>query len=325
MRELVCDNSANSLLLAVAGLERIDEQVDLAISHKAPILHSACCELRNSHHIKLREGVGHTEEIVESVQSLRGTVQGELSRLRFARGGVDLDEHPMLGLRLDVIEFADHKGEKIGGHDGTVEEGQLLLIAAGQGPTSALGHVAKGVEFAGDDESHTKDGLAGWFVPARKGPTGIQGLELRRGHDLGLAMDVGVGRAVESRHLIVEKSAVLDGEVDGGVGGDGGPKNEGDRGGLGVDADLLGIDRRRGGIPVGPNEGSRCKAKLLGVHDDLPVVGTEIGRRRELDLTFSGEREGLEVRGELDVVPDWYNVCGEKYPPRGLIRCACHG
>ena len=31
MRELVCDNSANSLLLAVAGLERIDEQVDLAI------------------------------------------------------------------------------------------------------------------------------------------------------------------------------------------------------------------------------------------------------------------------------------------------------
>ena len=39
------------------------------------------------------------------------------------------------------------------------------------------------------------------------------------------------------------------------------------------------------------------------MHDDLPVVGAEIGRRRQLDLAFSSERKGLEIRGELDVVP----------------------
>ena len=39
------------------------------------------------------------------------------------------------------------------------------------------------------------------------------------------------------------------------------------------------------------------------MHDDRPVVGTEIGRRRQLDLAFSSERKGLEIRGELDVVP----------------------
>ena len=39
------------------------------------------------------------------------------------------------------------------------------------------------------------------------------------------------------------------------------------------------------------------------MHDDLLVVGAEIGRRRELDLAFPGERECPEVGGQLDIVP----------------------
>ena len=203
----------------------------------------------------------------------------------------------MLSLGLDVIEFADHKHQQIGGHDGTVEEGQLLQLATWQGTASTLGHVGECIELARDDESDPEHRLASRFVPAGEGPPGIKRLELRRGHNLGLAVDVGVGRAVESRHLVVEEAGVFDGEVDGGVGWDGGAKHERHRRCLGVHTNLLGVDRRRGGIPVGPDVGGRRKAKLLGMHDDLLVVGAEIGRRRELDLAFSGERECLKVWG----------------------------
>lgn len=85
----------------------------------------------------------------------------------------------------------------------------------------------------------SKGGLAGRFVPAGEGAARVEGLELRAGHNLGLAVNVRVGGTVEPGHLVVEKAREGDGQDNvGRIGRHGLVKDERDSRGLDVDMDL---------------------------------------------------------------------------------------
>jgi hypothetical protein len=57
-----------------------------------------------------------------------------------------------------------------------------------------------------DDQGDIEDGLAVRLVPARKGPAGVDRLELRRGDGVGLPFGVGEGGAVEAPQLVIQRA-----------------------------------------------------------------------------------------------------------------------
>ena len=59
-------------------------------------------------------------------------------------------------------------------------------------------------------QSCGEHGLEIGFIKARKCPTTISGLHLRRGDDLSSAVFIGIGTAVEAAQLVIEDSRESD-------------------------------------------------------------------------------------------------------------------
>lgn len=209
----------------------------------------------------------------------------------------------MVGHGLDVIKLPHAECDEVRGHLGRIEVGRLLKRPTCERPTALFRHVGEGRELHGRHERHAKDGLARRFIPAGEGASGIERFELRGCHDFFGSVYVGVGGPVESCHLIVEESVVLDGEEDGGRCGDGrcGGEEECDGGGFLVVVDFFGFDSGRGG-GVLDGEGGGDEAEFLRVHDDFAAVWGQVGRCGEFDGHFSVERECRKVGSELDVI-----------------------
>ena len=52
----------------------------------------------------------HAKEIIVMIQRLYGTIQGKATRFALSGRGVYVNQHAVLGLCLDKIEFPDAKG-----------------------------------------------------------------------------------------------------------------------------------------------------------------------------------------------------------------------
>ena len=152
------------------------------------------------------------------------------------------------------------RGRARGGWEARVQEcGARRLGAVVVVEALRLGHVGERRHVDGHAQRARELRLACGLVPARKAAPRIDRLELRRGHQLVLALDVLVSGAVEATHLVVEHARVHD-------------------------VQLRGAPGQR----VGEAEGHR---RLLGVHLDVRrQLGTEGGR---------GERELLGMQRQL--------------------------
>jgi hypothetical protein len=59
VRQLVCDDHGDALLLLRAGGGLVDHQRHLAVGNQAPVLHGAHGELGDADHVQLGQRVGH--------------------------------------------------------------------------------------------------------------------------------------------------------------------------------------------------------------------------------------------------------------------------
>lgn len=170
--------------------------------------HCTCGEFRYGNHITFWQRKWHTKEIVKRIQRLDCTLQGELTRTRLSGWRIHCNHDAMAGLSLHVIEFADAKGQKIGAHPWRIQEFYELLRP--QGLRGLGGHVTQAIEMGWNNKCETKNGLTSRLVPTGKRSSGIESLKLSAGHDLGLAMNVGIEGAIEACHLVVQESSVVD-------------------------------------------------------------------------------------------------------------------
>mmetsp|Transcript_42218 Transcript_42218/g.88664 ORF Transcript_42218/g.88664 Transcript_42218/m.88664 type:complete len:273 (+) Transcript_42218:1883-2701(+) len=255
MCQLVRHDRANPLLLIRRRLRGIDQQIHLPIRDQSPILHRPHGELGNRHHVQLGQRIRNVEEVVVRVQTFGGAVQREDARVALAGGSVDADQHAVGGLGLDVVEFSDAECDEVGGHHGRVEVGDFLGRSSREGFVGEFGHVGEGVHVFGNGEGDAEDGFAGRFVPAWKGASGIQTLELSTRHDLTLPVNIRVTAPVKSGHLVVQKSSVLDRQNQSRIGRKRLPENERHRGRLFIHANffhlaLLLLIRSRSSITI---------------------------------------------------------------------------
>mmetsp|Transcript_29962 Transcript_29962/g.63535 ORF Transcript_29962/g.63535 Transcript_29962/m.63535 type:complete len:249 (-) Transcript_29962:205-951(-) len=235
------DHSANALLLVGGCFGWVNQKFNLTIRHKAPIFHCSGSKFRNRHHVKFRQRVGNTKEVIIGIQRFRGTIKGKETGLGFARRRVHSHHHSMTGLCLDIVEFTNAKGHEVGGHDGSVQKRQLLLLTPRKSFVGELGHVAECIQVLGNGECDTENCFAGGFVPARKGTPGIQTLKLGTRHNLTLPMNISVAAPVKSSHLIVQKSSVLNGQNQCSIGRKRTPKTKRHRCRFQIDANFLGL------------------------------------------------------------------------------------
>mmetsp|Transcript_56910 Transcript_56910/g.123135 ORF Transcript_56910/g.123135 Transcript_56910/m.123135 type:complete len:248 (+) Transcript_56910:1473-2216(+) len=129
MSQLVRHYDAHSLHL-LPGCTLLDEEVHLAVGHKAPVLHGTCGKLGNGHHIELWQRIGDAKVVIVAIQRLGSHLQGEGPGLRSPRGSVDPNKHAVLGLRLQKVELTHNEGEEVGGHLRRVHESQLGPLTA---------------------------------------------------------------------------------------------------------------------------------------------------------------------------------------------------
>ena len=90
----------------------------------------------------------------------------------------------------------------------------LSEIDLDQTPCEALAprlvHVREDRHVPRDGEADDEGGFDSRLIPAREAAPRVNGLELRRAHCLLLPREVGVGRAVEAGHLVVQATLKFD-------------------------------------------------------------------------------------------------------------------
>mmetsp|Transcript_80368 Transcript_80368/g.120782 ORF Transcript_80368/g.120782 Transcript_80368/m.120782 type:complete len:385 (+) Transcript_80368:1497-2651(+) len=321
MRQLVTYNGAHALFLRIGGGDGIDQQIDVAIRYQTPVFHGAHGKFRNRHHIKFRQGVRNPKEIVVGIQSLDGTIQSVVTRVRSSSRRVDFDQDAIFGLRLHEIEFSDAKGDQIRGHFGGRQKGNFDAIASLQGFSSRLGHVAEAFQVIGDRQGDGEGGLGGGFVDAGKGAAGVQRFELRGGYDLFDAVGVFVSTAIKAGHLIVEATLVVNFQDDAARFGKRFGEDECDRRGFEIHADLLSVDR----IAILRREFGSSKQQFLGVQSNLLgfVVGHDV-RRGHVDLGNSIEYKRRQIGNDVQVVVHRGHVGRQQDTARTLFRLFQH-
>lgn len=94
-------------------------------------------------------------------------------------------------------------------------EGHLLGLDSGD---LLDGHVGESNELRWDAQLDREGSLDSGFVPAGKSAASLSGLELGDTHDLGIALGILVGGAVETGHLVVQDSLEQDVEDCGSLG-----------------------------------------------------------------------------------------------------------
>mmetsp|Transcript_27893 Transcript_27893/g.64826 ORF Transcript_27893/g.64826 Transcript_27893/m.64826 type:complete len:240 (-) Transcript_27893:531-1250(-) len=140
--QLVSHNDAHPLHL-VPGSSLSDEEVHLPVRDQAPIFHGPSRKLRDGNHVKLRQRVRDAEVVIIAVQGLRGHLQRKLAILHSAWRRKHPHQHAMLGLRLNEVEFTDHKGQEVGGHLRRIHETDLHLRTGVDEAPAFFGHVAQ--------------------------------------------------------------------------------------------------------------------------------------------------------------------------------------
>mmetsp|Transcript_91720 Transcript_91720/g.218533 ORF Transcript_91720/g.218533 Transcript_91720/m.218533 type:complete len:286 (-) Transcript_91720:383-1240(-) len=187
--QLMRHHNADALHL-VSGGSLADEQIDLAVCDQPPILHRPCRKLRDRNHVKLGQRVREAKVVIVAVKRLRGYLERKFAILHPAWRSEDSHQDAMLRLGLDKVEFANHEGQKVSGHLWRVHEANFNLRPRIHKLPALLRHVAQGRESCIHYQGKPKNCLAGRLIPARESPASIQGLKLRRRHDLGHAVDV---------------------------------------------------------------------------------------------------------------------------------------
>mmetsp|Transcript_59450 Transcript_59450/g.139279 ORF Transcript_59450/g.139279 Transcript_59450/m.139279 type:complete len:286 (-) Transcript_59450:228-1085(-) len=187
--QLMRHHNADALHLVSRG-SLANEQIDLAVCDQPPILHCPCCELRDCNHVKLGQRVREAKVVIVAIKRLRSYLERKLAILHPAWRSEHTHQNAMLRLGLDKVELANHEGQKVSGHFWRVHEANFNFRPRIHKLAALLGHVAQGRESCIHHQGKPKNCLAGRLVPARESPASIQGLKLRRRHDLGHAIDV---------------------------------------------------------------------------------------------------------------------------------------
>mmetsp|Transcript_2106 Transcript_2106/g.6892 ORF Transcript_2106/g.6892 Transcript_2106/m.6892 type:complete len:443 (+) Transcript_2106:1706-3034(+) len=287
--QFVNHNLGHALQLPGGGAPVVDQQVHLAVRHQAPVLHRASRKLRDGHHVRFWQRVPNLEGVVVRVERRHRALEREAAEVRLARRAKDADQHAVLADLGQVVELAHHKGEQVGGHARRGHEGDRL------GPVAVvvhhrLGHVGERHHVRRHAQRAGEGGLAARLVPAGKAPPRVDRLELGGGHQLLLTVDVGVGRAIEATHLVVELTRVGDRQAPFAA-REGGAEAEGGRAGLVVG------DRRDGFAHA--FEGRRYDGKVLGVEGDGFDV---IGGHDDVDHNLTVKCVVLKAQCEREIV-----------------------
>ena len=200
--ELVGDHVHDVLELALRGVLRVGEQQRLPEGDAAEVLHGPEREVGDGHEVHRVARVGDVEVVGQVGEGELGHVEAEGGEVELAgraqqpeRGAGDVD-------RLGDLERPDDERHQVGGHrHGLGEAHPALAVDHLVGRDGGVGHrVQVVVEVQGDGEAGLEVGL----VPAREGPAGVGGLELRGGDDALVAVVVGEGRPVEPPELVVQ-------------------------------------------------------------------------------------------------------------------------
>mmetsp|Transcript_2671 Transcript_2671/g.10384 ORF Transcript_2671/g.10384 Transcript_2671/m.10384 type:complete len:407 (+) Transcript_2671:1817-3037(+) len=311
VRQLVRDDRADALLLAGAHRLLVAEQRHLSVRDQAPILHGAGSKVRDRNHIQLRQRIRNTEELVVELERADASLQG-IRTLRTAAGAAENPaDDTTFRLVPDVLVLADAECQQVGAHVGCLQE-CLHALAVLSDLRRALRHVRQRREAIWEDQGHHEDGLACGLVPTREAPPGIDGLKLRGGHVLLVALGVCVLGAVEAGHLVVQDAPELDLED---AFADGQHLREAKRAGhlFDLDVDIVGRETL-GGV--------RRRELGAGYHELLRVEGDAVGGLLHVhgDLHAAVEHEALKVGLQRQVILLGLDVRGQQDPVRGILR-----
>mmetsp|Transcript_8511 Transcript_8511/g.35010 ORF Transcript_8511/g.35010 Transcript_8511/m.35010 type:complete len:428 (-) Transcript_8511:93-1376(-) len=213
VREFVDDDFGDALKLARRRGGFVDEQVDLSVRHETPVLHRARRELRDGHHVGFRERVRQVEGLVVLVERGDRALEGEGPELGLAGRREDADHDLVLGQHRDDVELADAERQQIGRHARRLHELDRLPRRRGLVVVrvdALLRHIGERRQVRGHGERRLEGRLAERLVPAREAASSVDRLKLCRGHQLGFAAEVGVGRPIEAAHGVVEHASVFD-------------------------------------------------------------------------------------------------------------------
>ena len=215
---------------------------------------------------------------------------------------------------LGRLQFADHKGDQVGGHgDGVGEADHLPAVLQLFGADGGVGHRG---QIRIDDQDGGEDGLERRLVPAREGPAGIGRLKLCGGEEAEVARGVLVLAAVKAAELVVESALEREAK----------PPDAGGEGlGEGKTAALGRLVERDGGGLRDPRRTFRRRtgdAQLGRVEEDLRGRLVD-GHRNGF---FTRKRSGREVRLEAEVITSRDDVSRQPIRVHVLVssghRCA---
>ena len=203
--ELVGDHVDDVLQLALRGVLGVGEEEGLPEGDAAEVLHRAEREVGDRHEVHGVAGIGDVEVVGQVAQREVGDLQTRSAvRWSFPGGQRIRSGVPSTSSGFGDLERPDDEGHQVGGHRDRLREPHPAL------PVEHLvgldGGVRHRVELLVEEERDREPCLEVGFVPAREGPTGIGGLELRGGDHPLDAVVVGEGRPVEAAQLVVEET-----------------------------------------------------------------------------------------------------------------------
>ena len=196
VRQLVGDDVGHPLQLGPGRAGRVDQQRGVPERDATQVLHGAGGEVRNGDEVHLLPGVRDVEVLREEAQREGADGQGEIGQLALARGEHHAQGDPVDVDRLGRLQLAHDEGDQVGRHLHGGGEAHDVLVA--HPPHVHDRGVGEGIDVPGDGERDLEDGLAVGLVPARKGPAGVDRLELGGGDGVEAPRVIGEGGAVEA-------------------------------------------------------------------------------------------------------------------------------
>lgn len=139
---LVRDHERHTLLVCDARRLLVNQQIDLAEGHAAPVLHGAGGKVGNRKQVELLERIVHVEEVLARQHPPKDERRRRRSRedrpparsgpTRSFRGACSWNETPptdppvhlnaVLAVGADHVELAHDEGDEVRGHDGRLVE-----------------------------------------------------------------------------------------------------------------------------------------------------------------------------------------------------------
>ena len=204
VRHLVGDDYTYPLLCAQRSRLFVDQQVGLAVSNRAEVLHRPSFEVRDPYHVQLRHGIFDSEIGVVIMQDVLRRAHRKLTLLVLVRSRASADRHA-LTLARDTLEVAYQECHKIGRH--LRRRGELHRVLAQHRARRIGNHI--GVRDDGIALVHCQLNierrLERRLIKRRKRPPRIGRFKLR--HRIISLRRLG---QIEPAKLIVQNARVLD-------------------------------------------------------------------------------------------------------------------